>query len=167
MCGKTFRKPITQDQFVCSYQCLLDYWEHELTGKRGKAKARRLAATMGLRSLGEVKLAARLEAAKVAFRYESTKLTYTPPQRRYIADFEVRTKSGKTIYLEYKGIFKGTDRTKMLLVHKENPDVDIRFIFEKPNNKLSKASKTTYAQWCEKHGFLWAEKEPPDEWLKE
>jgi len=138
-----------------------------LPGRRGKAKARQLASTMGLRSLGEVKLAARLAAAKVKFRYESAKLTYTPPQRKYIADFEVKTKSGKTIYLEYKGIFKGTDRTKMLLVRKENPDVDIRFIFEKPQNKLSRVSKTTYAQWCEKHGFLWAEKEPPIAWLEE
>lgn len=30
-------------------------------------------------------------------------------------------------------------------------------MFERSNNKLNKASKTTYAEWAEKYGFEWAD----------
>jgi hypothetical protein len=30
---------------------------------------------------------------------------------------------------------------------------------------LSKKSSTTYAEWCDKHGFLWCHKEIPEEWI--
>ena len=32
--------------------------------------------------------------------------------------------------------------------------------------KIRKGSKTTYADFCEKHGIVWAEKEIPTDWLK-
>ena len=40
----------------------------------------------------------------------------------------------------------------MLAVKEQNPELDIRFVFQR-NNTLSKNSKTTYGAWCEKHGF--------------
>ena len=35
------------------------------------------------------------------------------------------------------------------------------------NQKISKQSKTTYGMWCEKHGFLYAAKVVPQEWIDE
>lgn len=32
--------------------------------------------------------------------------------------------------------------------------------------KISKGSKTSYADFCNKNGFLYADKEIPDEWLR-
>jgi len=54
-----------------------------------------------------------------------------------------------------------------ILVRNDHPDVDIRFVFMNSANKLSARSKTTYAMWCEKHGFMWADKFVPDAWLTE
>ena len=45
--------------------------------------------------------------------------------------------------MEAKGFFKPSDRRKMLAVKEQNPELDIRFIFQR-NNTLSKNSKTTY-----------------------
>ena len=54
----------------------------------------------------------------------------------------------------------------MLLVKKQCPDYDIRFVFANCKNKIYKGSSTTYADWCKRHGFDWAEKAVPKEWLK-
>lgn len=59
------------------------------------------------------------------------------------------------------------DRQKHLLVQEQYPELDIRFIFSNPNAKIRKGSKTSYADWCNKHGFLFAQKSIPKEWLKE
>ena len=48
----------------------------------------------------------------------------------------------------------------------DNPDLDLRMVFQSPYNKISKRSKTTYAKWCEKHGIPWcAYHNIPIEWL--
>jgi hypothetical protein len=56
---------------------------------------------------------------------------------------------------------------KHLLVKTSNPELDIRILFQTPNNKITKNSKTTYADWADKNGYLWAAKEIPKEWLEE
>jgi NAD(P)-dependent dehydrogenase (short-subunit alcohol dehydrogenase family) len=38
-------------------------------------------------------------------------------------------------------------------------------LFQNSKTKISKASKTTYADWCIKYGFIFADKEIPDDWL--
>jgi hypothetical protein len=54
----------------------------------------------------------------------------------------------------------------MRAVKAANPDLDVRFVFQTPYNKIYKGSKTTYAKWAEKHGFLWcAFHSIPIEWL--
>ena len=91
--------------------------------------------------------------------------------RTYTPDFIVTTKSGNTIYLEGKGRFVTQDRSKHLMVRNSNPDLDIRFIFSNPQQRISKQSKTTYALWCEKNGFLYCKFDPeevvPRSWLME
>lgn len=89
-------------------------------------------------------------------------LPYQLPEKNYYPD--VKLPNG--IFIEAKGMFDSDDRVKLLLVRKQNPGVDIRIVFMNPNSKLYKGSKSTYATWCEKHGFKYA-KGPtvPDAWL--
>ena len=58
------------------------------------------------------------------------------------------------------------DRVKMALVKQQHKDLDIRFVFMNARNKIYKGSKTTYADWCNKHDYRWAEKSIPVEWYK-
>jgi hypothetical protein len=111
----------------------------------------------------EKRVALQLKAAEVPFDYEKEKLKYhVAKDHTYTTDFKLKD-SG--VILEVKGLFDSKDRVKHLIIKEQYPDVDIRFIFDNSNKKLSKTSKTTYAAWCEKHGFLYADKEIPKEWL--
>ena len=71
------------------------------------------------------------------------------------------------ITIETKGRFLPKDRRKHLLIKKQYPDMDLRFVFNNSKAKLSKKSKTTYADWCNKNGFQFADKLIPDEWFNE
>ena len=59
------------------------------------------------------------------------------------------------------------DRQKHLLIKVQHPELDIRFLFQRSKSRISKTSKTTYADWCEKHGFLYCDLHIPKEWLME
>ena len=117
---------------------------------------------MKFRSKLEERIADLLKNLGVSFEYESTKVPYEI-QFNYTPDFILP--SG--LMLEAKGYWDAEDRRKILAVKKCNPTLDIRMIFQTPYNKISKKSKTTYAQWCDKHGFLYAHKTIPDAWLEE
>jgi hypothetical protein len=107
----------------------------------------------------------------VDYSYESVtlKYKYIIPARekteRYTPDFPITTKSGKTIYIETKGILTAENRKKYLRV-RDLLGIDLRFVFQK-NNKIYKGSNTKYSEWAEKNGFKWAMKTIPDEWLNE
>jgi hypothetical protein len=103
------------------------------------------------RSRLEERLARWMEVNNLPFEYESLKLNYTV-EAKYTPDFILPN----GVILEAKGYFKPEDRRKMLAVKKQHPDLDIRLVFQAPYNTLSKESKTTYSDWAEKHGFLWA-----------
>jgi hypothetical protein len=98
--------------------------------------------------------------------YEVEKLKYTVPasNHKYTVDFKIGPKS----YIEVKGYLKASERKKYLLVRDQNPDVTLRFFFDKANNKIYKGSPTTYADWCEANGFEWTDlsKGLPPEWLE-
>ena len=127
------------------------------------AASRRTKAATGFRSPLEELTAKTLEDAKVPYHYEACRVTYSKPAF-YLPDF-VLPEQG--IIIEDKGHFQSADRTKILLVKAGNPGLDIRFLFSNPNTRLGKQSKTTYAKWCEKHGFLFAKGGvPPKEWLE-
>lgn len=85
------------------------------------------------------------------FDYEPRKLAYTL-EAKYIPDFVLPN----GVILEAKGYFPYEDRRKMVAVKKSHPELDIRMVFQNPNTKIDKRSKTTYAMWCEKNGFPWA-----------
>lgn len=59
------------------------------------------------------------------------------------------------------------DRKKHLLIKAQYPQLDIRFVFQNPNNTIRKGSKTTYADWCKKHDYQYATKLIPEAWFHE
>jgi zona occludens toxin (predicted ATPase) len=105
----------------------------------------------------------------VDFTYEDQVISYLKPEKiaRYTPDFVITTKSGKQIVIEVKGRFLTADRLKHLLVQKQRPDLDIRFVFSRSKERIGKQSKTTYAAWCEKNHFLYADEQIPQSWIKE
>lgn len=119
----------------------------------------------GYRSGLEDKIAAQLRAGGIDPQYETLVIKYVKPERiaKYTPDFPLPN----GIIIETKGRFVTADRQKHLLIKEQRPDLDIRFVFSNPKTRISKTSMTTYAMWCEKHGFKYAAKLIPDEWLKE
>jgi len=133
-------------------------------------KASAAALKHGWRSGLEERNANLLDALGVTFEYEGERIEYIKPQtkHRYTPDFPLTTLgTGKKIYVETKGRFMVADRQKHLLIRKQRPDLDIRFVFDNPNGRISKTSKTTYAMWCDKHAFQYARKLIPEEWINE
>lgn len=106
---------------------------------------------------------ARKRKLKLEYEPESPRITYTTTAR-YIPDFVLPN----GIVVEAKGYFKAKDRTKMLNVARNNADLDIRFVFQRANNRLTKSPNSMmYWQWAEKHGFEWAERHIPESWWEE
>ena len=113
------------------------------------------------RSKLEEKVADLLSELGVSYKYESEKLSYTI-EHNYTPDFVLPN----YVYLEAKGYWDAADRRKVLAVKRDNPDIDLRMVFQSPYNTISKKSKTTYAQWCEKHDIPWTSyHDIPLEWL--
>lgn len=107
------------------------------------------------------------KSARVDYEPDDPKIKYNVPHR-YVPDFVV--KRGKSIIIvEAKGYFPSRDRGKMRRVKRDNPDLDIRFLFMRADQKIGRsASSKTYGEWAEYHGFPWAEGDAiPEEWLKE
>lgn len=128
-----------------------------------------VAIKHGFRSGLEDKVNDMLRENGKSFSYESEKISYIQPETKhnYTPDFVLNKMDGNKMYVETKGRWVKTDRLKFDLIFEQYPDIDIRFVFQNPNAKLYKGSKTTYAQYCDKKGWRWAKKEIPEEWLKE
>jgi hypothetical protein len=118
----------------------------------------------GKRSGLEVQVASQLEAAGVKAEYEKHRIAYRQIRdKHYTPDFKLPN----GIYVEAKGWFKSADRSKHLAIKYQYPDLDIRFVFSNSKSKIGKKSATTYAMWCEKNGFKYADKVVPQEWINE
>lgn len=117
----------------------------------------------GYRSGLEVKVQKQFDERGLNSNYESDIIVYRKPPSKYHPDFKLP--SG--VYVETKGRWLGSDRSKHLLIKKQHPDIEIRFVFNNPNAKLSKTSKTTYGQWCDKYGFKYSKGEIPGAWFDE
>ena len=97
----------------------------------------------------------------VDYEYESASFPYTI-QHLYTPDFLLPN----GIALECKGFWRPEDRRKIRTVIKDNPQIDLRMVFQAPYKKISKKSKTTYAQWCKRYGIKWcAFHTIPIDWL--
>jgi len=116
----------------------------------------------GYRSGLEATIADQLKELGVDFEYEKQKIPYQI-DAKYIPDFVLPN----GVIIECKGRFTSEDRRKMRLVKDQNPELDIRFIFTRSASKINKGSKTSYADWCDKYGFMYADKLIPGEWIYE
>jgi len=112
----------------------------------------------------EVKVATKLKESGVEFEYETLKIKYRVDEiRTYTPDFVFPN----GLIVEAKGYFDSNDRKKHLLIKAQFPELDIRFVFQNSATKIRKSSKTSYGDWCQKNGFIYADKEVPKEWLTE
>lgn len=104
-----------------------------------------------------------LVAQGLAPQYETEKFPYVL-HRKYTPDFKVGN-----VYVEVKGWWPPAERSKFLAVIVNNPGLPIFVALQRPYMTLNKRSKTTYAQWCDKHGIAWCSIPiPPDfmtQWL--
>jgi len=102
----------------------------------------------------EEKVWATLKREYPTVKYEPQKCKFIQPEieRTYIPDF----KTGRTnIFLETKGKLDLETRKKMVWFKQSNPSIRIIFLFQNPDNKITKRSKTTYAMWATDNGFEW------------
>lgn len=137
-------------------------------GKKTKQWMRGL--TNGYRSQSEVVIAEQLKKKKVEFSYESLKLKWEPPvrQRTYTPDFVIpRRDPLNPLVIECKGLWTAADRQKHQCIIEQFPHLDIRLVFDNPNQRLYKGSKTSYAEYCDKKGYKYSPlpREIPKEWL--
>ena len=130
-----------------------------------KSSTRKRALKAGYRSGLEEQTAKDLKKRKVPFSYEERKIKWLDSKMRtYTPDFELPN----GVIIETKGRFVAADRRKHLEIKKQFGDLyDIRFVFTNSRAKLYKGAKSSYADWCNKHGFLYADKTIPEEWLNE
>ena len=118
---------------------------------------------MGFRSGLEEKVADLLVQLDVDYEYEETSYPYVI-EHSYTPDF-VLPNNG--VILEVKGYWDPPSRRKIRQVIKDNPEIDLRMVFQDPYKRISKRSKTTYAKWCERYQILWCAAHCiPVDWLK-
>lgn len=120
---------------------------------------------LGFRSGLEAVIAQQLEKHGIPVKFEEVTLGYIKPQRisRYTPDFVLPN----GIIIETKGRFVTADRQKHKWLKEQHPDLDVRFVFSRAATRISKKSKTSYADWCEQYGFTWHDKVIPLSWLQE
>ena len=129
-------------------------------------KYKRIAPTSKFRSGLEERIAKQLKDLGVKYSYETLTILYTKPEEsgRYTPDFVLPNR----IIIEGKGQFVTSDRKKHKLIKQEFGDkYDIRFIFSNSKSKIGTKSKTSYANWCERYGFKYADREIPQKWINE
>jgi hypothetical protein len=140
--------------------------------KRKKNKSKWLPLRSGL----ERQKHDQLVEAGIGFEYEPEKIEYRKRvvkgickcgntdvhQRRvYIPDFVL----ANGIRLEVKGRLTSQDRSKLLLVKEQHPELDLRIVFG-ANNKIHKDKQKRYMEWAATNGIRAAVKQVPESWLK-
>ena len=124
------------------------------------------ARKYGYKSGLEKTVADQIKKRGLRVKYEdpSSRISFTQPatDRTYTPDFVLPN----GIVVETKGRFTLEDRKKHLWIQ-EQTDFDIRFVFSNSRAKIRKGSRTSYADWCDKHGFVYADKLIPEDWFNE
>ena len=121
---------------------------------------------ISFRSGLEELVAQQLNELGVNYQYEELKINYIKPieYSTYTPDFVLPN----GVIIETKGQFVTADRKKHKLIKEQfGNKYDIRFVFSNPNQTIGKKSKTTYADWCNRFGFKYAQEKIPKEWITE
>jgi len=133
--------------------------------KTGLSRQKFKGILEGYRSGLEEVTAKDLTDRGIDFTYEKFKIKWVDLKHRtYTQDFQILSNG---IIIETKGRFVSTDRRKHREIKNQYPDLDIRFIFNNSRTKLYKGAKSCYGDWCDKNGFLYADKVIPQEWIEE
>ena len=89
------------------------------------------------------------------FSYEPFQVPYEIP-RKYTPDCVYEDNRGRGYLIECKGYFRAGDTQKYKAISKSLPwTQELIFVLMKPNQKVSKSTKLTMAEWCDKHDILW------------
>ena len=118
-----------------------------------------------------------LKESGIGFEYEPEKIEYRKrvikgickkcgctdvyQRKNYIPDWVL----ANGIRIESKGRLTSQDRSKMLAVKEQYPNLDLRIVFG-TNNKLNKNKAKRYAEWASENGFKFGIKTIPQSWLK-
>lgn len=106
------------------------------------------------RSKFESNVAKLFRKERIKFEYEVDTIPYKVEEvRNYIPDFRI----ANGWIVEAKGRFTAQDRKKHLLLKKQYPDMKLIILFMNSRVRLSKTSKTTYADWCTKNDIKYAD----------
>lgn len=97
-------------------------------------------------------VASKMLQAGLGAEYEPDRFKFVK-QSHYVPDFRIK----ENTYIEVKGWFMPSDRSKMVAFKEQYPNITIYLLFGNAQNRLSRASKTTYGEWATKHGFIWAD----------
>lgn len=90
---------------------------------------------------------------EISYEYETTIIPYIVPESNHKYKVDWTLPNG--ILIETKGYLSDhTERTKYILIKKQRPDLDLRFVFSNPN-KLCGGMKKKHFQWAEENGFKW------------
>ena len=119
----------------------------------------------GFRSGLEERVSEQLAFLGIIDCYETMKIPFLQPEksRNYTPDFLLPN----GIIIETKGIFTIKDRQKHLWIREQHQQLDIRFVFTSSRSKIRKGSRTSYADWCNKYEFIYADQSIPVEWIEE
>ena len=90
---------------------------------------------------------------KIEYEYEpkEKRLCYTVPSKnhKYTPDIVIND-----YYFELKGYIRDlSTRMKYVYIKEQNPDITLVMVFQDPNLKIRKGSKTTYKEWFEAKGI--------------
>ena len=84
--------------------------------------------------------------------YESDTFTFTT-EHSYTPDYKIHGEH--PFFIEVKGWMSPEMRSNLLAAVMSNPTIPLLIAFQQPNQRISKRSKTTVAQWASKHGIPW------------
>ena len=132
--------------------------------KKNPYSKKAVAAKYGFRSGLEMEIDNALKEHGIDGEYEQHIIEYVKPETKHKYHPDFKLPNG--IFVETKGRFLTDDRKNHLLIRTQSPELDIRFLFQNSKSKISKGSKTTYADWCIKYGFKFADKVIPADWLE-
>ena len=124
--------------------------------KYSSKKPKRIPKKNKFKSGLEYRFAQKALKQLLPFSYEPDRFKYII-QSHYTPDFKIRD----NVYIETKGYFSSSNRSRLLSFIEQYPQTTIYLVFQKPYNKLNKASDTTYAEWCDKHSIQWGDINKP------